>query len=165
MFKNLTDSNKMTDIFNDKNFDKPKILNLIKNASTFEDIFSIIEKNFNKLIAIIALRYSNEYDFLNTNWAKTCQKISKDYNKQVTKKAILLLNGLKHDNEHTLVSTLAEILTIFGFSVRSIQHMKQCPECREIFPTFKYYEVLKEYNKNIPKKYSENCINCLKKEK
>lgn len=106
------------------------------------EIIKKLNHKFPNWINNIVDNYRKDYDYLNSNWVKLCEKLN------TTPKKILLVNYLPHPNDKNKNNDIlqySDLLTKHGYVVR--RESEFLVQDNLIFPT----EDLYNYMINIPK--------------
>jgi hypothetical protein len=134
-----------------------EILKQILEMKTYEEFKNIIDKTFPSWIIDSCDNYSIDYPHLNSNWKKICQMQNVN-----SKKIVLVKYLIFNDPEYSLLSSICEIMTRFGYCVRRISEFTKCVKCENAIPSIDIWTHLNTNCKNftIPKKWSDKCENC-----
>ena len=130
------------------------IMEEIKGCRNFKDIEILMHKKLPGWCLGFMDKFSDDYPEFTKNWHKTCEKVGiKPAQIMIVKK----LDITKKNSAHTF---FADCFTGAGFCVRRNIEFTSCPACSSAIPTKNLYNIIKENNVNIPRKWSSYCVNC-----
>ena len=135
---------------------KDEIINDIKNAETHDDVVSIINKTFPEWILGWPKRYCVDYPHFTNNWEFVCKKAG------CKPLSVIIVDLIEfNDPDYTLIKLFAELLTVFGHSVRRKEEFIGCKICGDAIPTQDVYNQLVERKvTNIPSCWMIKCFSC-----
>jgi hypothetical protein len=133
---------------------KQEILEKLTQLKTVQETHEFIEQYFPGWLIISLSEYSKDYPHLQNNWEKICE-LSKSQKQQ-----IVLVSDIKFDNEHIATNVIAEFMTRNGYCVRRSAEFLSCKNCERAIPCKNIWQLMKEKNIPVPKKWSDSCSRC-----
>lgn len=131
-----------------------EVLDKIKGCKTLKQIEILMKEILPGWCLGFLNKFSDDYPVLTKNWYSMCKKIN------IKPTQIMLVKNIDISKKQTPESLFSECFSKAGFCVRRITEFNYCPNCLSAIPTEKLYNIIKENNNNIPKKWSQYCINC-----
>ena len=130
-----------------------QIINSLSEQKTLGDVKTIIDTYYPSWFVKLVSEYSSDYDYLNKNWKKVCEKIGCPQLK------IILVSYLTFDNKHRLIQHFCELMTRAGFNIRRADEFGICT-CGKAIPSLQLYVYMKSENLPVPVSWSSRCIEC-----
>jgi hypothetical protein len=124
-----------------------------KEFKSIEELLDYVDEMYHGWITVQLESFSKDYDFLNMNWSYVSSNLL-----QVEKQKIILVKSFI---EHKDSFKLAELLTRFGFVVRSAADFDPCSICQRAIPSESVYEMMKKNEKKVPEIWSNVCTSCI----
>ena len=134
-----------------------EILEKIGTIRTMGEIFELIDKTFPSWVIHIVDNFSNDYPFLDQNWANICKELNVRKAKIIIVRQISLI---KEESNNKLIKIFCELLTKAGFIVRDVNDLQLCSKCGNALPTQGMYNTLKTMKVTIPEEYISECSKC-----
>jgi hypothetical protein len=132
-----------------------EIIDNLKNAETHTEIVDIIHETFPTWILGWPKNYSSDYPEFTQNWKNVCKKTKSE------PLCIIIVDKISfNDPNYSLLQMFAELLTVFGHSVRNKDDFFECKYCCDILPVQSIYNKLKENKIKVPKIWSMKCSGC-----
>jgi hypothetical protein len=123
----------------------------ITDLPNIQSVLEYIDEKYPKWVYKICDKYSNDYNYLNSNWVQMARVFN------TTKKKIIIVENMLEDELYTF----AELLTKVGFIIRTKDEYIYCSKCNKCIPTEKTFNIMKEKNiQFIPESYSTFCSSC-----
>jgi hypothetical protein len=135
---------------------KNKIIEEVKKAENHDEIIKIINRVFPTWILGWPKSYSNDYPHFQNNWEYVCKKTNSK-----TLSVIIVDQITFNHPKFSLLQLFAELLTVFGHSVRRKEEFIECNKCRCAIPTIKVYNQLVERKIQSPSKWMNHCTKCV----
>ena len=127
----------------------------IKNAEKHYEVIDIINSTFPSWILGCPKKYSKDYKHFQNNWQFVCNKSG------CQPLNIVIVDMIEfNDKNYTLIKLFAEILTVFGHSVRRKEEFIECKACGDAIPTQLVYNQLVERKIDVPVFWSARCKDC-----
>jgi hypothetical protein len=132
-----------------------KIVGQIKNAEMHDDVVNIMNTTFPTWFLGWPKKYCVDYPHMQSNWKFTCKK-----SKCNTLSVVIVDKIVFNDPDYSLIKLFAELLTVFGHSVRRKEEFIGCVRCGDAIPTQMVYNQLKERSLSVPSHWMTQCIKC-----
>lgn len=142
-YKDPSDKDKLTEL-----------LNRIKTIKNPDEYLQFMNEVFPTWLLYTIERYSKDYPTLENNWKVICDKIG------CSKKKIVIVDGIYHDNDHLLLNIFCEQMTREGYIVRRYGELSKCISCESAIPSEQVYEKMKSNGIKVPSKWSNKCSTC-----
>lgn len=132
-----------------------EIIESLKNAETHKDVVNIINTTFPDWILGWPKRYCIDYPSLKNNWEFICKESN-------TKPlSVIIVDHLEFKSQdHKLLKVFAEILTVFGHSVRRKEEFIECKYCGDAIPNKNVWKQFKDRKIQCPGFWSLKCQGC-----
>ena len=128
-----------------------EIIQELAEKRTLKDVIDYIDVIFPEWIVSFSEKYSDSYPLLTESWKKACDEL------QVKPTQIMIVDKVDFTEDHKLLTTIGDLFTKAGFSVRSKDHLLPCVKCGSSYPSQSIHTILKEAAKNpdtdVPEKW------------
>ena len=136
-----------------------ELLAEFKSLSNKDDIHDFITRVFPGWLIASADRYSVDYPHLQHNWETICRKT------QTQPQKIVIVDTIFFDKKedkftHSLLTTICEVLTRYGYVVRRKEEITGCLECQSAMPTEELWGFMKQAELPVPQVWSRVCSRC-----
>jgi hypothetical protein len=132
------------------------IIEALKNAEMHNSVVSIITNTFPNWIIGNSKRFSEDYPHFQDNWEYICKKSGCEKPLDVIIVDFLVFNNPRYK----LCQIFAELLTLFGHSVRRKEEFIACKVCKNAIPTQNVYNQLIERKIKVPTYWMTKCTGC-----
>lgn len=131
------------------------IIEELKATETHDGVVKLIDRTFQGWILGWPRRYCVDYPHFQNNWRYVCEKAG-------TKPLhVVVVDFLDFDKpEYSLLRMFAELLTVFGHSVRRKEEFLGCPHCGDAIPNKVLYDELVKRGVTTPAVWSTKCSTC-----
>ena len=134
---------------------KGEIFIELKNAETHDNVIKIINKTFPKWIIGWPKKYCIDYPSFQNNWEYVCKKTN------TRPLSIIIVDEVDFkSSNHELIRAFAELLTLFGHSVRRKTDFVACKMCGNAIPNEKLFNELVSRKIKTPKYWMLRCSTC-----
>lgn len=120
------------------------------NLETIKDVFEFIMDKYPSWIITTCDKYSEDYNFLNTNWDVMVN------NSGSRKQKVIIVDSFSKDK----YLVFSELLTKVGFVIRTKDELISCNVCHLALPSKQSYNKLKDVGKNVPAVWKDRCSRC-----
>ena len=131
------------------------IIDKLKNLETHTEVVNLINDIFPTWIIGWPEKYSDDYPQFTKTWEIICKQ-----NNCKPLCIIIVDKIIFNDKDYSLIQLFAEILTVFGHSVKRKEEFINCKFCTKLLPTLNVYNKLQENNIKVPTNWGMKCLNC-----
>lgn len=134
--------------------EKKELTKYFLTLETKEQIRDFIDSHFPGWLIASTDNYTIDYPHLQSNWKQICSMNC------VTQQKIVVVDGIYFDDQHSLLRTIAEVMTRKGYVVRRKEELTGCEDCQQAMPTKPIWRQFKQYGLNVPKTWKPVCSKC-----
>ena len=132
-----------------------EILEELKNAENHNQVIDLIQTTFPTWMIGYPKKYCSDYPHLQKNWKYVLKSSGK------SPLNVIIVDFLDFENpKYTLTKVFAELLSLFGHSVRRKEEFIGCNVCGDAIPNNNIYNQLKERGLTVPGVWSTKCSSC-----
>jgi hypothetical protein len=135
--------------------DTKKLIDKLKECEMHDDVVDFIKEVFPTWILGWPKRYSLDYPLFKKNWEETCKKTQSR-----TLSVIIVDKIIFNDPKYTLLNTFADLLTLFGHSVRCKDEFIGCKLCGDAIPNETVFQRLFNAGQTDLPCWMVKCRNC-----
>jgi len=140
----------------------PELIRQFKNLIRDGDpipVQEFLEAEYPGWLRTVTNDYSDDYEFLRSNWKYICTKNHTSPQRIITVSAVFFdkKNG---PLRHLGIMSICEELTRQGYVIRRYDEFVNCPVCTRSIPAREVWESMRDKRLPVPEKWSPHCTKC-----
>jgi len=135
--------------------ERKKLLEALRESKSSTESYELISSYYPGWFIDSFDGYSPDYPTLQFNWFSVCERAG------VRPQKILLVSSIVFEKEYTILCTVCEYLTRFGYVVRRVGEFTGCEKCGLAIPCEELWKNLRRQKKECPSEWSPVCQKCI----